>query len=56
MKLTKHENFDHKKTKYLDDFAYSWNIHGYNTLAKFLPITTKVISEQMNFSLNMTNR
>ena len=54
MKLFKYANFDHKKSKFLDAFDYSWDIHGCQTLSKFLPTTTQVITSQMNFAFNMT--
>lgn len=49
-------NWDHKKERHLDMFEFSWKVHGFNLFSKFLPITTKLISNQMNFALNMTRR
>jgi hypothetical protein len=42
-KITKYENFNHK-VGYIDSFNFSWSIHGYNILGKFLPVATKIIT------------
>lgn len=55
-KLTAYENFNHKKDNFLDEFEFSWNIHGYDLFTKFLPITTKLVSSQFNLAFRMTRR
>ena len=48
-KLLKYENFNHK-VGYLDSYEFSWSIHGNNILSKFMPISTKIITNQMNLA------
>lgn len=55
-KLKAYENFNHKKDNFLDEFEFSWDIHGYDLFTKFLPITTKLVSSQFNLAFRMTRR
>lgn len=51
-----YENFKHKECKFLDQFEFSWGIHGSETFSKFLPKTTKVINSQLDHAFTMTKR
>ena len=51
-----YKSFDHKTDKYLDNFEFSWAIHGYDIFSKFLPVTTELINQQAKFAYNMTMR
>ena len=55
-KLIAYENFNHKKENFLDEFEFSWDIHGYDLFTKFLPVTTKLVSSQFNLAFRMTRR
>jgi hypothetical protein len=33
------------KRKYLDSIIFNWSTHGVDILAKFLPLTTKLVNE-----------
>jgi capsular polysaccharide biosynthesis protein len=48
-----YENFDHKNG-YLDSYLFSWNIQGLDVFTKFLPMTSKLINEQINLAFSMT--
>ena len=43
-------NFNHKEDKFLDTYNFSWGIHGYDIFSKFMPVTTKIITNQMNYA------
>ena len=55
-KLLYYENFSHKKYHFLDEFEFSWDIHGYDLFTKFLPVTTKLLTSQFNLAFRMTKR
>jgi hypothetical protein len=55
MKLTGYVNFNHKSDRFLDQYDFSWSIHGYDRLSQFLPKITETLSTQMNHAFIMTN-
>lgn len=56
MKLTEYVNFNHKKETFLDQFEFSWDIHGYDRMSQFLPVITKSVTSQMNTAFKMSNQ
>lgn len=55
MKLTKYENFRVQDCRFLDQFEFSWDIHGQERFSQFLPNQTKCVSQLMNQAYTMTN-
>ena len=54
MKIFAHKDFDFKKESLLDSFQFSWEIHGQAAFSKFIPTSTKHVSNQMNIAFEMT--
>lgn len=44
------------KAKKLDSFVFNWATNGVDLLSKFLPLTTRLVSEQINLALHMTKK
>ena len=53
--IKSYTNFNHKEG-YLDSYDFSWDIHAFDVFSKFIPITTKLISEQFQMAFTMTRR
>ena len=56
LQVVRYENFSHKIHQFLDNFEFSWSVHGVDMLSKFLPVTTQVVIQEMSFAFQMTNR
>ena len=55
--VEKHTDFNIRHgSKFLDSLTFSWNIQGYNTFSKFMPVASKIITQQANLAFTMTNR
>ena len=44
------------ENKFLDTFEFQWNPHGYDIFRKYLPLATKLITNQMDMAFNMTKQ
>jgi hypothetical protein len=54
--INTYENFDHKVWGFIDSYVFNWNLHGYDAFAKFLPVTIRLVQEQMSFAFEMTRK
>ena len=52
----KYVDYDRNDFKRLDSFVFNWATNGVDLLSKFLPLTTRLVSEQINLALHMTKK